>query len=309
MDDIKRIVVVFSHHSTKAKRYQQVRDRLVATGHELSWGLREVCLDNIPYHQVIERLSPELLDGDLIIAAGGDGIAQVTFQAVYQANRAIVYGTIPLGNGNDISRALNGRHRSARAILNQSVVDYHPLNIVVDGKLTFSLASYVTFGATTVLVDCLNQTPIRRARRTLRRLSPAASLPLNQLGKISRQIDRLEFPDFYRDGRLMRDDSIGFFTISAAHNVLRLPKDIRLARSEFFFHHAMTKGGNLGQKILMAGLWTAKLPGVLTDLEELKFTNNQVDIIANISGDNIHLGPVKEMVAIRSSRPVRVLFN
>ena len=71
----------------------------------------------------------------------------------------------------------------------------------------------------------------------------------------------------------------------------------------------MTKGKNLGQKILMAGLWTAKLPGVLTDLEELKFTNNQVDIIANISGDNIHLGPVKEMVAIRSSRPVRVLLN
>lgn len=309
MDGIKRIVVVFSHHSTKAKRYHQVRDRLIATGQELGWGLREVCLDNIPYHQVIERLSPELLDGDLVIAAGGDGIAQVTFQAVYQANRAIVYGTIPLGNGNDISRAFNGRHRSARAILNQSVVDYHPLNIVVDGKLTFSLASYVTFGATTVLVDCLNQTPIRRARRTLRRLSPAASLPLNQLGKISRQIDRLEFPDFYRDGRLIRDDSIGFFTISAAHNVLRLPKDIRLARSEFFFHHAMTKGKNLGQKILMAGLWTAKLPGVLTDLEELKFTNNQVDIIANISGDNINLGPVKEMVAIRSSRPVRVLFN
>ena len=309
MDGVKRIVVVFSHHSTKAKRYQQVRDRLVATGQELGWELREVCLDNIPYHQVIERLSPELLNGDLVIAAGGDGIAQVTFQAVYQANRAIVYGTIPLGNGNDISRALNGRHRSARAILNQSVVDYHPLNIVVDGQLTFSLASYVTFGATTVLVDCLNQIPIRRARRTLRRLSPAASLPLNQLGKISRQIDRLEFPDFYRDGRLMRDDSIGFFTISAAHNVLRLPKDIRLARSEFFFHHAMTKGKNLGQKILMASLWTAKLPGVLTDLEELKFTNNQVDIIANISGDNINLGPVREIVAIRSSRPVRVLFN
>ena len=309
MDGIKRIVVVFSHHSTKAKRYRQVRDRLVATGQELGWGLREVCLDNIPYHQVIERLSPELLDGDLVIAAGGDGIAQVTFQAVYQANRAIVYGTIPLGNGNDISRAFNGRHRSARAILNQSVVDYHPLNIVVDGKLTFSLASYVTFGATTVLVDCLNQTPIRRTRRTLRRLSPAASLPLNQLGKISRQIDRLEFPDFYRDGRLMRDDSIGFFTISAAHNVLRLPKDIRLARSEFFFHHAMTKGKNLGQKILMTGLWTAKLPGVLTDLEELKFADNQVNITANISGDNINLGPVKEIVAIRSSRPVRVLFN
>ena len=39
MDDIKRIVVVFSHHSTKAKRYQQVRDRLVATGQELGWGL------------------------------------------------------------------------------------------------------------------------------------------------------------------------------------------------------------------------------------------------------------------------------
>lgn len=309
MDGIQRLVVVHSPSSTRAKQYSHVRTDLQKFAGLRCWPILELALDNTPYYQAIKYIAGQLLDGDLLVSAGGDGVAQVSFQAIYVSHKSVVMATIPLGNGNDISRALNGRRTAVSSILNQSAIDFYPLNVVIDGHIALSLLSYVTFGATTVLVDYLNCLEARRARRVLKHLSPAAAVPLTQLNRISRKINTLDFPDFLRDGQIMADDSIGFFVIPAAHNVLRLPKKLVLAKSEFFFHHATTKDKGLLKKIIMAGAWTIHFPGETTDLEELDFGDNSVDIIANVSGDNINLGPVKRMSAIRSTRPVKIMAN
>lgn len=309
MEQRQRLIIVHSLSATRARYYGYVLAKLNEVAKRNSWPVEQISLDDVPYGQAVRLISGQLCNGDLVVAAGGDGVAQATFQAVDRAGQDIIFATIPLGNGNDISRAFNGRRRSVAAILNQSVVDFYPLNIVVDGRLIFNLASYITFGATTVLVDYLNQTSTRRLRRALRGLTPAASVPVTKLAVISRQINELEFPDFRRDQTTMADDSIGFFVIPAAHNILRLPKDVRLASSEFFFHHGATKGKNLARKIIMAGAWTVKFPGEMTELEELDFGEHQTDIVANVSGDNINLGPVRRISAIRSTRAVKILFN
>ena len=311
MDNIRRILIVHSLHSTRANRYDLVRRDLAKLASARGWGLNEIMLDNLPYYAAVKKVLSELADGDLVVAAGGDGIAQVSFNAVYFAKSKpnIIFTTIPLGNGNDISRAFNGRRRSVGAILSQPVTDFYPLNVAADGKIVLTVASYVTFGATTVLVDYLNRENGRRARQLLKNLTPAAAIPVTKLPDISTAISQLDFPDFNRDGTPLTDDSIGFFLIPAAHNILRLPKDITMASSEFFFHHATTKDKNLAGKIIMAGAWTLHFPGQMTELEELEFIDNTGDIIANVSGDNVNLGPIHHLSAIRSTRSVKVLFN
>ena len=311
MDNIRRILIVHSLHSTRANRYDLVRRDLAKLASARGWGLNEIMLDNLPYYAAVKKVLSELADGDLVVAAGGDGIAQVSFNAVYFAKSKpnIIFTTIPLGNGNDISRAFNGRRRSVGAILSQPVTDFYPLNVAADGKIVLTVASYVTFGATTVLVDYLNRENGRRARQLLKNLTPAAAIPVTKLPDISTAISQLDFPDFNRDGTPLTDDSIGFFLIPAAHNVLRLPKDITLASSEFFFHHAIAKDKKLIGKIIMAGAWTLHFPGQMTELEELTFVNNAGDIIANVSGDNVNLGPISHISAIRSTRSVKILFN
>lgn len=309
MDNCQRLVIVYSPCATRADHYQRIHRQLALIAERHGWLVTEIEITDVPYHQAVKIIERQLQPGDLVVAAGGDGIAQVAFQAVCMAGHDNIFTVIPLGNGNDISRALNGRRRSPLTILQQAVANFYPLNLVVDGQLQFSLSSYITFGATTVLVDYLNQATARRWRRHLRSLSPAASLPITKFGEISRQINQLEFPDFQRGAAWLTDDSIGFFVIPAAHNILRLPKDVRLANSEFFFHHGLTKDKNLARKIIMAGAWTVKFPGEITELEELEFAGNQTDLIANVSGDNVNLGPVRRIAAIRSTKPVRVLFN
>lgn len=309
MDDINRLVIVYSPKSTRARRYTKVRADLQRQADIKSWTINEIEITDLPYYQAVKKIATKIRDGDLVLAAGGDGIAQTTFQAIYTSKSSCIFTAVPLGNANDISRAINGRYRSAELILRQPVTDFYPLNVVIDGGIAISLISYVTFGATTVLVDYLNRDNMRHRRRLLKNLSPAMSISAKDFNQISRQISDLNFPDFIRGGCTFTDDSIGFFLIPAAHNILRLPKNIALAKSEFFFHHATTKDKNLIKKIVMAGAWTIKFPGEMTELEELKFANNDQNIIANISGDNVDLGKIKQLSAIRSTRPVRILSS
>lgn len=321
--DVRRLVIVHSPDSTRAKHYHYVRKDLAKVADAHQWPMREIALDGVPYYRAVKNVQSQLQAGDLVVAAGGDGVAQVSFNAIYNCDQAMLFATLPLGNGNDISRAFNGKHHSVAAVLAQPATDFYPLNVVADGRIVLTIASYVTFGATTVLVDYLNNQSSRRLRRVLKNLSPMASLPVGKLSDISRAINQLDFPDFLRGEQLLTDDSIGFFLIPAAHNVLRLPKDVTLASSEFFFHHAITKDKNLVNKILMAGAWTLRFPGEMTELEELKFIDNtdadndaaaqrlnaSMDIVANVSGDNVNLGPIRTLSAIRSLRSVKVLFN
>lgn len=308
MNDIKRIVVIFSPSSTRASDYSRLRPKIIDEAGYRGWGFDEIRLSGVPYFEARQLIKRQLKNGDLTLAAGGDGTAQVSFDACYMSKKDVIFATVPLGNGNDLSRAINKSRRTIRSILQQSVVDFYPLNMVVDGKKEISLATYATFGATTVLVDYLNKESARRRRKVFKNLSPAASIPLREINNISSEISKLDFPDFECDDKIMTDDSIGFFVIPAAHNVLRLPKNVFTLASQFFFHHAITKDKNLVRKVIMAGQWTIKFPGELTSMEMLKFIDNESDIVANIAGDNINLGVVKRLGAIRSQRPVKVLY-
>lgn len=304
----KRIVVVYSPGSTRASGYAKVRTKVIDIANSDNLGFKEIRLNDVFYLTACNLIKKELKSGDIVLAAGGDGTAQVAFDAAYSSNKAVVYGTIPLGNGNDVSRSINRGRRHLVDILNQPAKDFYPLNIYVNNQRYFSLISYLTFGATTVLVDYINRETARQKRRVLRTLSPAVSLPINKINKISYEISNLEFPDFYRSKNIMTEDSVGFFIVSAAHNLLKVPKRLVSSSSQFFFHYATTKNKNLGQKIIMAGKWSIKFPGELSDIEELKFINKS-NITANIAGDNVDLKDVNNIMAIRGQRPIKVLMS
>lgn len=309
MENVKRLVVIYSPNSSRAKDFRRLHSNLLEIIKHRGWQIKLIELVDVPYRQAVKTITRQLKDGDLVLAAGGDGISQVAFNAVFTSQAEVFLAVAPLGNNNDIGRAFNGRHRSIFNILDQPAIDYFPMLVATDKREAFAIASYITFGATTIVVDYLNSDKGRKLRRCLKSIIPTAILSINQLKTISKEIDKLDFPDFYRNGQLMTEDSIGFFIIPAAHNILRLPKDVRKAASEFFFHYAKTKDKNLGGKVTMSLKWLAKFPGEMTELEEIKFENNKADIVANISGDNVNLGAINKINVVRSPRPVKVLFN
>ncbi len=302
MLNFQRLVVVYSPESTSANLYETViRPELL----KLSRDLYEIPLVNLPYFAAREAISQQLADKDLVIAAAGDGSAQVTFDAIFQSGTNATLAVIPLGHGNDLAHALNASNKIPTKILHQQPREIHP--VMVDfGTDKVALISYLTFGATTVLVDFLNRQSARIRRARHKKLPQFIGLKLSDLSKLSHEIDNLEFPDFIREKRQLSDDSLGFFNISAAKNLLRVPRNLLFDDNTFFFHHAQTKHKNLARKILFSGAWSLKFPGEISDFEELSFRRAQ-GLVANIAGDNATIANVSRIRAEKSQRAVKVL--
>ena len=87
MDNIERIVVIHSPNSTRAKKYNKVSSELQAIAKARNIKILDIVLDDLPYYQALKLICRDICDGDLVVAAGGDGVAQVTFNAVYLSSR------------------------------------------------------------------------------------------------------------------------------------------------------------------------------------------------------------------------------
>ena len=314
----KRIVVVFIASSSRSQKFSaKVRPGIenFAKNHNLK--LREIELSSAPIVSsdgLIEQklsdreiISKQLRDGDLVVACGGDGIVQMCFDAAFLSEKDVTFAAVPLGNGNDFARALNGRATKIEQILDQTSRNFYPL-LADFGEIILAIAAYITFGATTTLVDILNQEEVRRRRKFFANLSPAASLPIGKIRELSSTISKTDFPDFSRNGKNYSHDSLGFFNTSAAHGVLRISRKYLFAKKDFFFHLGSVADKNLLQKILMAGRWTLNFPGSATTSENIIFAKSR-DLVANIAGDNIKLKNIREIRVQKSDRAIKVLTS
>ncbi|MCL2037487.1 hypothetical protein FWG95_00530 [Candidatus Saccharibacteria bacterium] len=307
MIKFNRLVVVFAPNSTRAEEYfRKVRPELIKIASQQQATFREIALDNLPYFAARDLIEQQLTSDDLLVAAGGDGAAQVSFDAAFRSSD-VTFAVLPLGNGNDLSQALNGRMTNPVRILNGSRHDFYPLDVRINGEKAIALSSYLTLGATVILTDFLNQEVARGRRKKLKFLSPAAGLPLKNLREVSRQINELDSPAFTRDGLAYDDDSLGFFLINAARGILRPNKNITFSDEEFFFHISNQKfGSSLLQKILRAGLWATKFPGQVSESEEITF-DQPIDLVVNLAGDTVELKDVQKISAERSRTALKVL--
>jgi hypothetical protein len=306
----RRIVTIFSPQSSRSDGYKKLASQLNKLAVWRHFPVVEILLDETPYFEACQQIAQSLADGDLVLSAGGDGVAQATIQAVYESTKDVTVGCLPFGNANDLARALNGRVKQLDKILAAPVINFHPLMLSINNQAKFFVASYATFGATTVVVDWINSQKARNLRRRFHRLPPVVGLKLADLNQISQAINTIDFPDFRRRGRVYPDDSVGFFMISAAGGLLRLKKN-HLRDKNFFFHSADVKGRKFGQtllgKSLMASGWaTFGLPGQVSTSERLVLLSKS-QLICHIGGDNIPLDDVAIISAKRSPRAIKLL--
>ena len=83
-----------------------------------------------------EQLSKILMDGDIVIAAGGDGTATIGLNGVMLSGKAVRFMAVPFGNFNDMARTLK------RA----SGKELYPLEAKIDGVHYRYAACYFTIG-------------------------------------------------------------------------------------------------------------------------------------------------------------------
>jgi hypothetical protein len=312
MKKFNRLVAIHSPTSSRAADYAKkvvYELRHIADTHGVE--LVEISLNEMPYFTAVQAVREALRDDDVVFGAGGDGVNQITLQGLFESGKDAVAGFLPLGNANDFATALNGSVKNPAKLLTSKVIDFHPLELIINRHTKFYVAAYATLGVTTVAVDWLNSESARDTRQRFSHLPPVVSLKPNSLGQLSRNINALDFPVWRRDSFTHHDDSVGFFLTSAAKGLLRLAGDGNfLARDDFFFHFDKVRGRTSNNswfgKSLTAGRWTTfGLPGVTSDYEKLEFLPAS-DLSIHVGGDTVPLSGVHTVTAERTKKSIKI---
>jgi len=82
------------------------------------------------------RLSMILQDGDVVVAAGGDGTASIALNGVILSKKDVAFNALPYGNFNDMAKTLSGEEGKK----------WYPLEVKINGKNWRYVGCYFSVG-------------------------------------------------------------------------------------------------------------------------------------------------------------------
>ena len=302
MNKFTRVVVICSPKSTLFDKYNKEIKPIIAHFADKNGAeLVEIPLVFVPYFTARELIGKSLADGDLVVAAGGDGVANVALDAAMMSGHDTTFAVVPLGNVNDFASSIYGRVRDPARILHGTTLDFYPLDLSINGEHKLFASQYISFGATTVLVDWLNSPAVRAARKKYR--GNVARLMLfgaRNIGKISRAIAAMKLPDRV-------DNSFGFFLgRTGKYFKLRASRELHHKPDKLIFHRDNFRGKVVldAQKLTMWLL--AGIPGKVSTCEKIELSA-PCDMICQVGGDNVPLENVREIACRRAKKPLKIL--
>ncbi len=131
---VRRVFVVYNPRSSKAV---YVKESVIKPLQEIPgtmFGKYEVKPTDVDDNA--DNLAKILDDGDIVIAAGGDGTATIGLNGCMLSGKNVRFMAVPFGNFNDMARTLK----------KASGKELYPLEAVVDGKHYRYAACYFTIG-------------------------------------------------------------------------------------------------------------------------------------------------------------------
>lgn len=144
-----RLILVLNPRSSQ---YAAVTEEILEPARKLKgWTVGKFELDLGDVDENARRLAEILREGDLVVAAGGDGTASVAVNGAMKAQGGVTLGVLGYGNFNDTARMLGVRRKDGlEEIIAQfaqgGVEEIYPLEALVNGQHWRYAAAYVTVG-------------------------------------------------------------------------------------------------------------------------------------------------------------------
>ena len=199
----------------RSSQYAAVTREILEPARKLKgWTVGKFELDLGDVDENAVRLAGILQDGDLVVAAGGDGTASVAVNGVMMAEegqsgvgagarKRVTLAALGYGNFNDTARMLGVRRREgleevvARFAQGQTA-EIYPLEALVNGKHWRYAAAYVTVGMLAASTAVFDTEPVRWK---LREGKPRLIFSLWSLVKWYARHHRQDWlPEGYRNG-------------------------------------------------------------------------------------------------------------
>lgn len=104
---LKKLIVVYNPRSSK---HAAVAQEVLEPARKLSgWLVGKYEVKATGLHENADELAKILNDGDLVIAAGGDGTAAMAVNGVMRSGKDVALGVLGYGNFNDLARMLKAK--------------------------------------------------------------------------------------------------------------------------------------------------------------------------------------------------------
>lgn len=159
---MQRLLLVYNPRSS---RYVDVEERVLVPARQLKgWMVGKYVIKPTSFDDNVQSLAAALVNGDLVVVAGGDGTAAVAVNAVILSGKEVTFAALGFGNFNDIAGTFG--MRSLDEIItnyrNQDVKTVYLLEIIVDGKLWRYAVSYFTVGMFARSTEVFDNVKVRK---------------------------------------------------------------------------------------------------------------------------------------------------
>ena len=160
---MKRLILIYNPRSS---HFLQVKKDVVDKLRGLKgWMIGKYEVADTDVDDNAKRLSKLLQDDDLVIAAGGDGTANIAVNGIMQADcKGVKLGVLGYGNFNDSARSFG--KPSVEDILNKDAVEVWPLECKINGKHWRYASCYFTIGMFAEACEVFDNP---KTRKTLRK--------------------------------------------------------------------------------------------------------------------------------------------
>lgn len=174
---LKKLIVVYNPRSSK---HAAVAREVLTPARKLSgWLMGKYEVRAMGLHENADELAKILNDGDLVVAAGGDGTAAMTANAVMRSGKDVALGVLGYGNFNDLARMLKAKRaveyggefvggvtEIAERYSAGKVKEIYPLEVKVDGKHWRYAPCYVSLGLFAESTAVFDEPKVREKLKT-----------------------------------------------------------------------------------------------------------------------------------------------
>lgn len=170
---LRKLIVVYNPRSS---RHSLVQKEVIAPARKMSgWLVGKYAVKAASLEENAKALAKILSDGDLVIAAGGDGTTNMVLNAIMQSGKKATLGVLGYGNFNDLAQML----QTKRAVeygdefvggVSEIVSKFEdgktqaiwPLEVKVDDKHWRYAAAYVTVGLLAKATEVMDDEKVRK---------------------------------------------------------------------------------------------------------------------------------------------------
>lgn len=301
----KRLIIVYNPRSSKFLRVEQ--EVLTPARKLKGWMVGKYEVAPTTVEENAGKLAEIIKDGDVVISAGGDGTAAITFNGLVLSGKKAKLGVLPYGNFNDFARCCGGLDFKGilEAAEKDEVEDFYGLEVKLDRRHFRFVACYLTVGMFAESTKIFDGDKVRKKLRK-GRVGLVFSL-LNLAGWYFRNLGRRFLAKFRIDGQEGRGKTTDLIFLNAPR-MARLMKGRRFYRGREF----LVSSGRLLRidrlMMFMLKSMTVGVPGELSERVVVEFLED-MKMTLQAEGEFYELEEVRELEVTRMERAVKVVMK